>query len=158
MLKFLPSLESLVLQDTNIDNHAIFELKHLTNLKELDLRGTRLKGDGGLAAITPFLPHLRHLSLSGTAVDDRCIAPLASLPKLQFLYIHGTQVTAAGLRKVVDLRKQGSLQWLAGLTVNPHQLPEQLHLELDELLANSGELRDSDITIIDEPAPAGRAQ
>jgi hypothetical protein len=148
-LKLFPTLSRLSLGHTCLGNEHIIHLKPLTRLSDLALNRTQLKGDGGLAAIAGQMPNLSELSLAATRVDDSCITHLGGFPKLTVLGIEHTDVTAAGVRRLAQLRNQGLLQNLIFLLVTPQQIPEDAHKELTAAFPNLH------IELITEPPVTG---
>ena len=73
-------------------------MRALTELRSLDLRGTKIS-DAGLAGISE-LATLHSLNLAYTKVSDGGLDNLKRLTNLQLLYLHKTDVTDAGVNKL----------------------------------------------------------
>ena len=126
LVKSVPGLRALWLQDSDVSNEAIAALAAFTELEALGVSRTGITGAGfaqiahlrklrSLAAIdTQFgdadidpllrLSDLRRLSLDGTRLTDAGLAKLASIRTLQLVYTRGSAVTDAGVRAVQAVR------------------------------------------------------
>lgn len=113
-LKGMTSLQMLWLSDTQVTDAGLEHLKGLTSLHTLKLCGTRVTG-AGLEHLKG-LADLRMLDLNGTRVTDAGLEHLEGLACLQELYLGSTRVTDAGL---VHLKGLPDLQllWLSGTQV-----------------------------------------
>jgi hypothetical protein len=90
---------------TNVDDAGLERLRVFTQLRTLNLDGTKVS-DEGLAHLKG-LP-LQALHLNGTKVSDEGLADLDGLP-LQVLNLNDTQITDAGLAHLSDSRDLSSL-------------------------------------------------
>ncbi len=86
-----------------IDDADLRFLEGMTNVKLLDLRGTRVT-DTGLAYLSG-LGSLKSLDLSDTQVSDAGLVHLRRLANLQTLDLAGTRVTDAGLAHLQGLTR-----------------------------------------------------
>jgi hypothetical protein len=108
----LPWLEELIVVNTSVTDAAVEDIRHLTNLRSLDLRLNR---------ITPRpLPHIAELSelrelklamrLSPVPLRDEDMVFLKRMTKLESLVLPSANLTDAWLVYIEDLRKLKSLQ------------------------------------------------
>ena len=97
----LGSLELLWLENSDITDAGLKNLRGLTKLRELNLRCTRVTDEGleHLAGLT----NLEALYLDATQVTDAGLRHLESMKKLRSLGLSETQVTDAGLRDLQGL-------------------------------------------------------
>ena len=79
-------------------------LKNLTQLRELRLVQTKVKGAG----LEPFV-NLRALDLGETHFRDEGTQYLKAMPHLQRLSLRNTLITDAGLKNLADLKELESL-------------------------------------------------
>jgi hypothetical protein len=90
----LVGLQELAI-DGPITDEAVSSLTSLTELRLLDLYGTRVTGET-LAALAP-LTNLEFLCLDGTRVGDAGLESIAQLGSLRTLLLRGTPVSDAGM-------------------------------------------------------------
>ena len=104
-LNALASLEKLYfsihfLTDINIQDKGIEQLAALTNLRELRLQQTKVKG----RTLSVF-PSLTALDLTYSRFDDEGMASLAHMKNLRRLLVKDTLVSDAGLHHITGLTK-----------------------------------------------------
>jgi hypothetical protein len=118
-------LKRLELMKVPLRDDDLANLKHLTGLRVLSLRGT-LVTDKGAAHLKPFTK-LRNLNLSTRKglITDAALAHLKSLTELEYLDLDRTDITDAGLEHLKALRNLRGLQ-IAFTTVSDAGL---VHLE-----------------------------
>ena len=115
-LKHLAGLKHLVklhldihfLTNINLQDKGIANLAPLTQLQELRLEQTRIKG----RTLGTFV-HLRALDMTYSMFDDEGMESLKGMPELERLYLRDTLVTDAGLQSIAGLKKLTELD-LAG--------------------------------------------
>ncbi len=89
---------------TNFGDAQLARLAPLgTNIRWLDLGGTRISDDG-LARVAS-MPNLTRLHLEKTGVTDAGLISLTNLPNLEYLNLYGTIVTDAGLETLRGMPK-----------------------------------------------------
>lgn len=115
-LQPLKNLEKLhlslhFLTNINLQDKGLAHLSGLSNLKELRLAQTRIKGSS-LAAF----PNLRALDLSYTSFDDSGMESLKGMTQLSQLVLRDTLVTDKGLQHLRGLRNLAELD-LYGMRV-----------------------------------------
>jgi hypothetical protein len=93
-LEGMQSLDTLVLENTNVDDDGMASLGKLHRLGMLNLGGTQVT-----SAAIPRLStlSLSMLGLSQTAVDDAAISHLCEMKSFNWLLLNGTQVSGEGL-------------------------------------------------------------
>jgi hypothetical protein len=155
----LPNLRSLGLRGTAITDQGVRSLHGFHGLEVLELRGTAVTGAGltglpitlvhvdltdtqagatGYCAL-PSLPSLATLKLNRLPVTDQEVDAIARWPSLTHVEIDGTAVTAAGVRRLIEL-----LPHLTRLEVRGTGLSDELLAELRarhprlDLAADSG--------------------
>ena len=106
-LKGLTDLQSLSMDGTPITDAGLVNLKGLTSLTDLSLDNT-VVGDAGLAQLEG-LKNLQKLSLDRTRVTDVGLSHLKGLKRLETLSLVADRVTDAGL---VHLKGLSRLEWL----------------------------------------------
>lgn len=84
------SIREIDLTDAKIKNIDMKNISDLPTLESLNLHGTRLN-DKGLAQITN-LPNLNSLELAYTRVSDEEVSKLTRFPKLKKIFLYGTAV------------------------------------------------------------------
>src|SRR5262249_8539638 len=99
------ALETLALSlpvqtDIPLEDEAIASIAPLTELRELRLAQTKVKG----RTLAP-LRNLRLLELDHTRLDDEGMAAIAGMRSLRKLYAHDTLVTDQGLKHLAGLRE-----------------------------------------------------
>src|SRR5206468_10499614 len=87
------------LTNINVQDKGLALLSKLTNLKELRLAQTKVKG----RTLTPFV-ELRYLDVSYTPFDDEGMAGLSGMTQPSKLYLRDTFVTDEGLKHIRGLR------------------------------------------------------
>mgnify|MGYP006268623721 CR=1 FL=1 len=80
---------------SNFSDELTGQFAEFTNLKKLQLQGTRVT-DAGLGFLSE-LPHLQVLNLYGTAVTDQGLKAIGQLPELKQVYLWQTAVSDEGL-------------------------------------------------------------
>lgn len=93
---------------SNFSDELSGQLADFTNLKKLQLQGTRIT-DAGLGFLAE-LPHLQGLNLYGTAVTDAGLKAIGQLPELKQVYLWQTAVSDAGLTKWKEANPQVAVQ------------------------------------------------
>ncbi len=93
---------------SNFSDELSDQLADFTNLKKLQLQGTRIT-DEGLGFLAE-LPHLQVLNLYGTAVTDAGLKAIGQLPELKQVYLWQTAVSDAGLTKWKEAHPQVVVQ------------------------------------------------
>src|SRR2546427_11608328 len=86
------------LTNINVQDKGLAHLAKLTNLRELRLAQTKVKGK----TLAPFV-QLRYLDVSYTPFDDEGLASLAGMTQLSKLYLRDTYVTDDGLKHLSGL-------------------------------------------------------
>ena len=97
-LGYLPDLEVVRLQDTNVSDAGLVHLKMLPNLCRLSLNGTRVSDEGMRHLAGRQV--LEMLSLNGTDVSDTSAQHIVKLNKLRALVVGDTRLTESGLRQL----------------------------------------------------------
>jgi Amidohydrolase family/Leucine Rich repeat len=129
------------LTDIHVEDKGLAHLKNLTQLRELRLVQTKVRGSSlapfvNLRALdlgeTPFrddgmqylrgMTHLKILSLRNTLVTDAGLKNLADLKDLESLDLYGIKVTDAGLQSLSGLTKLRALN-LLGAAVTDDSAP-----------------------------------
>src|SRR2546427_2167275 len=87
------------LTNINVQDKGLAYLSKLTNLRELRLAQTKVKGH----SLAPFV-NLRYLDVSYTPFDDEGMASLARMNQLSKLYLRDTYVTDEGLKHLTGLK------------------------------------------------------
>ncbi|MFH1265957.1 MAG: hypothetical protein ABIK89_09525, partial [Planctomycetota bacterium] len=106
----MTDLVELALENTQIDNEGLAQLKGLVRLKSLSLRRSVKLNDQGLAHLEDF-PALSHLSLVDNNFTEDGVARLGQLAKLQLLDLRGCpQVGDAALEHLKGLKNLTSLK------------------------------------------------
>ena len=108
LLRAFPQLETLLLNDTEVDDGLLGIVAENPRLKELELAGTRITDDG--VAQLAALRSLERLILDRTAVTERGLMALARAPKLEAPSVFDTSIDAAALErwKVAQRRQRAS--------------------------------------------------
>lgn len=96
-----PTLHSLDLSNSEIDDNSLRPLSNLPDLRSLNLSNTKIT-DACSARLKEH-HHLQFLNLSATAITDAVLPSLTDLVYLSILDLRCTQVTDAGVRQ---LRRQ----------------------------------------------------
>ena len=115
-VKHLAGLKHLVklhldihfLTNINLQDKGIANLAPLTQLQELRLEQTRIKG----RTLGTFV-HLRGLDMTYSMFDDEGMESLKGMPELERLYLRDTLVTDAGLQSIAGLKKLTNWIWRA---------------------------------------------
>ncbi len=100
-LESLASIKNLTCVDVSsnsIDDSGVERLSQLPGLKELQLHGTKVHGEG-LRGLT----NLEYLGMGGAPIDDSSMASIGKLHKLKWLQISDAKFTSEGLKKVEGL-------------------------------------------------------
>ncbi|HEX4715237.1 MAG TPA: hypothetical protein VH164_09950, partial [Ktedonobacteraceae bacterium] len=100
------------LTNINVQDKGLAHLSKLTNMKELRLAQTQVKG----TSLAPFT-QLRYLDVSYTPFNDEGLANLEKMTQLSKLYLRDTFVTDEGLKHLSDLKKLTELD-LYGVRVS----------------------------------------
>ncbi len=98
LFRYLPDLESLTLEGSQISDRGLTCLAGLTGLKRLDLSSTKVS-DLGLAHLQA-LPNLVDLDLANTQVTDAGLTNVATLANLEELDLCSSKVTEEGVAKL----------------------------------------------------------
>lgn len=85
------SLDTLILEYTQITDDELIHIKQLKNLKNLSLDGTQITNEG-LAHIKG-LTNLEKLFLNNTQVTDEGLTHIKKLTNLEELFLENTQIT-----------------------------------------------------------------
>jgi hypothetical protein len=96
-----PTLHSLDLSNSEIDDSSLRPLSNLPDLRSLNLSGTKIT-DACSARLKEY-HHLQFLDLSATAITDAILPSLTDLVYLSQIDLRCTQVTDSGVR---ELRRQ----------------------------------------------------
>jgi hypothetical protein len=97
-LKHWTQLKRLDMEGTKVTDNTLQHLSAFTSLESLNLSSV-LVTDAGLDALTS-LPHLRELTLGGNKLTDAGLQALRQLPGLTYLDLGGTQREDSGLWSV----------------------------------------------------------
>ncbi len=106
------SLQQLSLERTGIGSDIADLLEDATNLRELDLSST-IVDDSVTRSISKAM-RLTTLWMTGTRLTDQSIDAIAKLPALENVDLQQTGVTAAGIKRLKELKPN--------LTVNPLEI------------------------------------
>src|SRR5262249_25326979 len=106
-LRYLAGLKNLAklhlgmhfLTNVNLQDKGIAQLAPLTQLQELRVEQTRIKGHN----FAPFV-HMRSLDLTYSNFDNEGMATLQGMSELSRLYVRDTLVSDAGLASIAGLR------------------------------------------------------
>lgn len=114
----LPSVETILLQGTNIEGDGLRYLKGADQTTTIITGMTRLT-DVGVAHLNQF-PSLGHLQLDGGRLTDKAAPHLGELHELRVLILNDVPISVDGAKAVSGLRKLSNLspgKWLddAGL-------------------------------------------
>ncbi|MEQ8706227.1 MAG: c-type cytochrome domain-containing protein [Phaeodactylibacter sp.] len=93
---------------SNFSDALADQLTGFTNLKKLQLQGSRITDEG--LSVLPKLPHLQVLNLYGTAVTDASLEHIDQLPGLQHLYLWQTDISETGLSEWMKAHPQVIVQ------------------------------------------------
>lgn len=104
---------TLDLGRTRITNEALKAVANMPRLVKLDLRQTNIT-DEGISHLAG-LEHLRSLNLFSTGVTDSIVETVAGLKKLETVYLWQTKLSAAGVKRLRDLRPDLRVVHLADL-------------------------------------------
>lgn len=96
-----PTLTSLLLEDTDIDDSGLEVVGQFVGLQELSLEGLRIT-DEGLVHLRN-LQELKSLDLEGTRIDGTGLRHLKPLQSLETICLYNVPVTDAGLAHLHDL-------------------------------------------------------
>jgi Leucine Rich repeat len=121
----LPSLRSLVLENTNVDDEGVDNLVGLQNVWHVNLRHTAITSHAlialsqlpkieqlildGTGVTDDYLSNfqssttLRYVDLSHTLIDDRGLAAVSKCKSLEELDLDGTKITDTGLAALANL-------------------------------------------------------
>ncbi len=100
-LKDLPGLRGLQLQDVQITDAGLENLRGLTHLWKLYLNKMEITGTG--LKHLKELPELRMLVFVGTPVTDSGLQHLRGLNSLEILVLYDTEITDGGLSNLREL-------------------------------------------------------
>ena len=103
-LAALPKLERLDLSHTRISDEGLLYLRPARQIRDLNLLYAEQITDLGLTAIKSWT-NLKTLNVRGTRISDPTLAIIGKLPQLESLDIANTGVTEAGLDNLVALTK-----------------------------------------------------
>ena len=92
----LTELKRLNLGGTRLSGSGFLALNRLTKLTRLDVHGTKIT-DASLEALRG-MSELEHLDLGDTSIGDAGLEHLRQLPSLRYLNLAGTQVSDRGLK------------------------------------------------------------
>lgn len=126
-LRFMESLESLILNGPSITDEGLSHIEDLLNLRTLDLRATSI-GDAGLAHLSRLV-NLTSLNLTHTNITNDGLKHLKPLNKLEQLSISGTAVTYGGVARLyADMQGRTAMDRLGNdaLTVSTNRKSGQL--------------------------------
>ncbi|GMH37842.1 hypothetical protein BSKO_05726 [Bryopsis sp. KO-2023] len=101
-LATLANLTTLQLNRTDTGDQSICELSTLTNLTNLGLASSRV-GDVGVKSIGEHISKLKVLNLRGSRITGKGIDPLLQLKNLITLDMGGTKVNDKGARELSSL-------------------------------------------------------
>ena len=99
ILKRLPLLQNLKLDNANVRDAELENLQGLTRLRSLALASNPLVSDEGLMNLRG-LPQLRKLWLVGTSVTGEGFSHLKHLPRLEELYLGLSPISNSGLKNL----------------------------------------------------------
>jgi Leucine-rich repeat (LRR) protein len=100
----LPKLERLDLSHTRITDEGLLHLKPLKQIQDLNLLYAEQITDQGMSAVREWT-NLKRLNLRGTRIFDGTLAILSRLTQLESLDIAYTQCTDNGLDALVPLTR-----------------------------------------------------
>ena len=131
------------LQDRDLDDSGLVRFTGLTELQELNLRGTLIT-DAGLVHLRG-LRSLESLNLSETRITDAGLQQLATLEKLSELTLENTPISDIGLARLAPLRKlrlviaSGTLVTVAGADALRKEIPdlENVSIERPRAISNA---------------------
>lgn len=103
-LAALPKLERLDLSHTRISDEGLLNLRPARQIRDLNLLYAEQITDLGLTAIKNWT-NLKTLNVRGTRISDPTLAIISKLIQLESLDIANTGVTEAGLDSLVPLTK-----------------------------------------------------
>lgn len=118
------------------------------NVVELTL--SRCNVTDEFATIAAGMPHLQRLNLHATDVSDSTVLALAKHPTLRELVLTQTNVSDAAVPSLLDMPALEQV-YLWGAQLTPEGL-EQLRAGEQDLLADAGATRQSDVLVV-EPEP-----
>jgi Leucine Rich Repeat (LRR) protein len=98
----LPTVESIVLYNTEVTDSGLEHLARLPNLRRLCLWDTERVTDAGLKHVRE-LAGLEYLNLRGTGITDAGLSHLTTLSNLEDLHAWETNVTPEGIRKLQEI-------------------------------------------------------
>ncbi len=101
-------VQAVSLVHCDVDDHDLPDLKNLTGLDSLILRGTKVTDKS--APRIGGLGKLKHLDMSLTQVTDESLVSIGRLTRLETLMLTSTSITDSGLDNLTGLRE---LQFLS---------------------------------------------
>lgn len=104
LLRAFPQLETLLLNDTAVDDRLVEVIVENDGLKELGLAGTHIT-DQGVARVA-VLRSLEKLTLDRTTVTERGLLMLAGLPNLDVPSVFDTRIDEAALSRWAETHRQ----------------------------------------------------
>jgi hypothetical protein len=116
LLKKVPNLEVVYIDNAQVNDVAVAPLKELTDLSALTLMSPQFT-DAGLDNLKG-LTNLTMLFLTSSKVGDKGLPSLKGLKNLQVLALSRTEVTDTGLDSLKDLKSLKSI-YLIGTKVTP---------------------------------------
>ena len=114
-LASLRSMEGLVALDLSFTDVSTIDVRGLTELETVELRGTRIYD----AVLPQFatLPQLRTLDISGsigeinTGITDKGLRSLENIPSLKQLFAYNTAVTDEGISSLQRANPNLTITW-----------------------------------------------
>ncbi|KAL8063990.1 hypothetical protein ABFS82_01G061700 [Erythranthe guttata] len=112
---YVPSLETLLLCGTSIDDKALPYISMMPSLKVINLSSTNVKGliyqENRIPDEVPSfsalesLSHLERLDLEDTHIKDAGLCPLTNMAKLSYLSLKNVSLTDASLHQISSSAK-----------------------------------------------------
>ncbi len=104
LLKGIPNVVKLDLENGQFDNDALAVLEHLPALKTINMRQCSKIDEGGLAHLKK-VPQLERLLLLYTRTNNAGLAEVANLENLVVLDLRGTKIGDEGVNSLTKLDK-----------------------------------------------------